>query len=64
MAPGDANRPRSNGWLYLPLIIGLAIGAGVATMTGQWWWTTIGVLLGALAGTVSALKMSGRKSDD
>jgi hypothetical protein len=57
-------RARSNGWLYLPLIIGLALGAGVATMTGQWWWTTVGVLLGALTGTVSALKMGGRKSDD
>jgi hypothetical protein len=33
-------------------------------MTGQWWWTTVGVLLGALTGTVSALKMGGRKSDD
>ncbi len=64
MAPNDANRTRGNGWLYLPLIIGLAIGAGVAATTGQWWWTTVGVLLGALAGTVSALKMGGRKSDD
>jgi len=64
MAPNDANRTRGNGWLYLPLIIGLAVGAGVAATTGQWWWTTVGVLLGALVGTVSALKMGGRKSDD
>lgn len=35
MAPNDANRPRGNGWLYLPLIIGLAVGAGVAATTGQ-----------------------------
>ena len=64
MAPNDANRTRGNGWLYLPLIIGLAVGAGAAATTGQWWWTTVGVLLGALAGTVSALKMGGPKLDD
>ncbi|GFG50970.1 hypothetical protein CQY20_15825 [Mycolicibacterium agri] len=41
-------------WLWMPLIIGLILGTTVAAMTGQWWWSTVGVLVGAAVGWVGA----------
>ena len=48
---------QSSGWLWLPVIFGLIIGATVTAMTDQWWWTTVGVLVGAAVGAVSAGKL-------
>jgi hypothetical protein len=39
------------------LIIGLIIGVTVAGMTGQWWWSTVGVLVGAAVGAIGAGKL-------
>lgn len=41
-------------WLWLPLIVGLIIGVTLAAMTGLWWWSTVGVLVGAAVGWLSA----------
>lgn len=41
----------------MPLIIGLIIGVTVAAMTEQWWWSTVGVLVGAAVGAISAAKL-------
>jgi hypothetical protein len=41
-------------WLWLPLIVGLIIGVTLAAITGLWWWSTIGVLVGAGVGWLSA----------
>ncbi|HKP40021.1 MAG TPA: hypothetical protein VJV41_03295 [Mycobacterium sp.] len=32
------------------MIIGLIIGVTGAAMTGQWWWSTVGVLADAAVG--------------
>ena len=50
-----ASEQTKNGRLWVPLIIGLILGVAVATPTGQWWWSTVGVLLGAATGGVIEL---------
>jgi uncharacterized membrane-anchored protein YhcB (DUF1043 family) len=40
-------------FFYLPLIVGLIIGAAVASATDQWWWATLGAVLGAAVGEVA-----------
>lgn len=50
-----ASEQTKNGRLWYPLIIGLILGVGVATPTGQWWWSTVGVLVGAAVGGVIEL---------
>ncbi|MCB9418090.1 MAG: hypothetical protein H6522_13335 [Mycolicibacterium sp.] len=50
-----ASDQMKNGRLWVPLIIGLILGVAVATSTGQWWWSTVGVLIGAAAGGVIEL---------
>ncbi|MDX1887707.1 hypothetical protein [Mycolicibacterium sp. 120270] len=40
-------------FFYLPLIVGLVIGSAVAAATDQWWWATIGAVLGAAAGEIA-----------
>jgi hypothetical protein len=47
--------------LWIPLIIGLILGATVAAMTNQWWWATIGALLGAGFGMIGTARS--RRSD-
>jgi hypothetical protein len=55
MAPEHSARQQFTSWrwFYLPLIVGLIIGATVSSMTDQWWWTTVGVVLGAAIGELS-----------
>ncbi len=48
MAPKQTNTKQQAGWLWTPLIIGVT----VAAITGQWWWSTAGVLGGAALGWV------------
>jgi hypothetical protein len=48
-------------YFYLPLIVGLVIGSAVAAVTDQWWWATIGAVLGAAAGEVTR-RMKSRRS--
>jgi hypothetical protein len=57
MARKQMNSKQEAGWLWMPLIIGLIIGVTVAAMTGQWWWSTAGVVLGALSGAIGAGKL-------
>ena len=57
MAPKQMSSKQEETWLWLPLIIGLIIGVTVAATTGQWWWSTIGVLGGALVGAIGAGKL-------
>jgi len=45
----------SAGRLYFPLIIGLVSGVAFATATGQWWWSTVGVLAGSAVGGIAEL---------
>ena len=52
MTRKQTNSKRETGWLWLPLIIGLIIGATVAATTDQWWWSTVGVLGAAAFGWV------------
>ncbi|MET0758402.1 MAG: hypothetical protein ABWY39_10855 [Mycobacterium sp.] len=52
-----ARKQTSSGWLWLPVIFGLIIGVTVTAMTDQWWWTTVGVLVGAAVGALSAGKL-------
>jgi hypothetical protein len=54
MARKQTNSKQEAGWLWIPLIIGLIIGVAVAAMTGQWWWSTVGVLVGATVGAIGA----------
>ena len=53
MARKHTKSKQEASWLWIPLIIGLIIGVTVAAMTDQWWWSTIGVLVGAAFGWVS-----------
>ncbi|MCV6975414.1 hypothetical protein [Mycobacterium bourgelatii] len=39
-------------FFYLPLIVGLVIGAAVASATDHWWWVTVGAVVGAAVGEV------------
>ncbi len=57
MARRQLNTKQEATWLWMPLIIGLIIGVTVAAMTDQWWWSTVGVLVGAAVGAVSAGKL-------
>lgn len=57
MARKQMNSKQETGWLWVPLIIGLIIGVTVASMTGQWWWSTVGVLVGAAVGAAGAGKL-------
>ncbi len=45
----------------MPLIIGLIIGVNVAATTDEWWWSTVGVLVGAAFGAISAGRLRGPK---
>ncbi|WP_255414204.1 hypothetical protein [Mycobacterium sp. shizuoka-1] len=36
-------------------MIGLVLGVTVAASTGQWWWSTVGVLAGAAVGGLAEL---------
>ena len=54
MARKQMNSKQEASWLWMPLIIGLIIGVTVAAMTDLWWWSTVGVLVGAAIGWVSA----------
>jgi hypothetical protein len=54
MARKQMNSKQEAGWLWMPLIIGLIVGVTVAGMTGQWWWSTVGVLAGAAVGGLGA----------
>jgi uncharacterized membrane-anchored protein YhcB (DUF1043 family) len=40
-------------FFYLPLIVGLISGAAVAAATDQWWWATVGAVVGAAVGEVA-----------
>jgi len=55
MARGQATSRQASTWsfFYLPLIVGLIIGATVASMTDQWWWATVGAVVGAAVGEVA-----------
>jgi hypothetical protein len=53
MARKQMNSRQEASWLWVSLIIGLIIGVTVAGMTGQWWWSTVGVLVGAAFGWAS-----------
>lgn len=44
---------RTWSFFYLPLIVGLIIGAAVASMTDQWWWATVGAVVGAAVGELA-----------
>jgi uncharacterized membrane protein YedE/YeeE len=57
MARKQMNSKQEASWLWVPLIIGLIIGVTVAGMTGQWWWSTVGVLVGAAVGAAGAGKL-------
>ena len=61
----QTNSRQGSGWLWLPLIVGLILGFTVTVMTDQWWWTTIGVLVGAVFGAVSSgkLRRPGSRAD-
>jgi uncharacterized protein (DUF2062 family) len=50
------NSKQEASWLWTPLIIGLIIGATVAAVTGHWWWSTVGVLVGAGVGYMGYAK--------
>ncbi|WP_200828181.1 hypothetical protein [Mycobacterium sp. 3519A] len=52
MARKQTNSKQEASWLWTPLIIGLVIGVAVAASTGQWWWSTVGVLAGSALGWV------------
>ena len=47
----------------MPLIIGLIIGVTVATMTDHWWWSTVGVLVGAAFGAITGMFRGSRSKD-
>ena len=57
VARKQLNSKQEASWLWLPLIIGLIIGVTVAGSTGHWWWSTVGVLVGAAVGAVGAGKL-------
>ena len=57
MARKQLSHKQEQNWLWMPLIIGLVLGVTVAGMTGQWWWSTVGVLGGALVGAIGAGKL-------
>jgi hypothetical protein len=63
MARKQMNSKQEAGWLWMPLIIGLIIGVTVAAMTEHWWWSTVGVLVGAAVGAVGAGKLRWPGSD-
>jgi hypothetical protein len=54
MARKQMDSKQESRWLWLPLIFGLIVGVTVAGMTGQWWWSTVGVLVGAACGAIGA----------
>jgi hypothetical protein len=56
MARKQMNSKQEAGWLWTPLISSLIIGVTVAAMSGQWWWSTVGVLGGAALGWVGYSK--------
>ena len=45
MGRKQTSSKQSSGWLCLPVIFGLIIGATATAMTAQW-WSTVGVLIG------------------
>jgi hypothetical protein len=57
MARKEMSSKQEESWLWLPLIIGLIIGVTVAATTSAWWWSTVGVLGGALFGAIGAGKL-------
>ncbi|WP_408641838.1 glycine zipper 2TM domain-containing protein [Saccharopolyspora oryzae] len=59
-----APREPTGGWSYLPLIIGLVIGVTVATMVDQWWWATVGTVIGGVVGAVVSGKSRKNRSRD
>jgi uncharacterized protein (DUF58 family) len=61
MAHKQTNTEQKETWLWLPLIVGLIIGVTLAAMTGLWWWSTVGVLVGAAVGWLDTGRP--RKSD-
>lgn len=52
MTSKEKTGKRDNPWrfFHLPLIIGLILGSALAAATDQWWWVTIGAILGAAVG--------------
>jgi hypothetical protein len=60
MARERLTRSQDSAWrfFYLPLIVGLVIGAAAATATDQWWWAAVGV--GAAVGEAVRRSKSGR----
>jgi hypothetical protein len=50
-------------FLYLPLIVGLVIGAAAASATDQWWWAAVGVVVGAAVGEAVRRSKSGCSAD-
>lgn len=54
VARKQTNTKQTETWLWLPLIVGLIVGVTLAAMTGLWWWSTVGVLVGAAVGWLSA----------
>jgi hypothetical protein len=57
MSRKQMNSKQEASWLWTPLIIGLIIGVTVAAVTGHWWWSTVGVLVGAAVGAAGAGKL-------
>jgi hypothetical protein len=54
---------QSSRWLWIPLCIGLILGATVATMTDQWLWATVGALLGAAFAAITFMFRGSRSTD-
>ena len=52
-------RTTKQGVTWIPVIIGLILGVTVAAMTDQWWWATVGALIGAAAGAIGAYSRRG-----
>jgi hypothetical protein len=52
MARERLTRKQISAWrfFYLPLIVGLVIGASAASATDQWWWAAVGAVAGAAIG--------------
>lgn len=57
-----ATQSQTSSWrfFYLPMIIGLAVGAGLASATDQWWWVAVGAVGGAAIGGAARLWRSTR----